>query len=506
MSADLIFVHGTILTMADGEAEALAIRDGRILAVGRDSEIQDLASPRTEVVDLAGKALLPGFIDAHTHLVHDGVKESGYELDLSDAGSREAALERVRAAAAEREAGTWVQGHGWDESTWPERRYLVKDDLDRVAPEHPVALTRVDGHLLVANSRALGLIRVDADPDEFDAERGILREGAATRFKDEIPIEDEAIEGAIRVASRKAYVLGVTAVHDIVGARELRAYQRLSRRGELGLRVRLSPLVELLDSLTELGFGSGFGDETLHLGAIKIFSDGSIGARNAALLEPYADEPGSSGKLNYPQETLNDLVKRSRDAGFQLMVHAIGDRAISAALEAFQAAGVARQDRARIEHLELPTDEQLQKMRELGAIASMQPNFLQWSGADGMYEARVGPERDRRIDPHRGVLERGIPLAFGSDTMPFGPLYGIHHAVHAPHPDQRLSVEEALHAYTSGGAFAGFQETAVGTIEPGKRADVIVLSHDPRSEPERLGETRVLQTFVGGARVYAIDA
>jgi len=505
MAADRIFVNGNVLTISQGRAQALAVRDGRIQAVGKTHEIRKLTDAKTDVVDLNGKTLMPAFIDAHMHLVSQGLKETGHILDLSEARSLQQTLEKVREAVKRRGEGAWVRGHGWDESSWPERRYLTRSDLDAIAPKNPIALTRVDGHLLVANSQALKLVTVKPDADEYDPEPGLLRERAVDDFLRQIMPSAEEIEDAIRTAARLAHSLGVTAIHDVVRIEHIRAYQRLHRNGELALRVRMNPPVEQLDSLIALGFSSNFGDEFLRLGAIKIFTDGSIGARNAALLEPYADSPHTSGKLNYPQVELNALVKKAHENDFQLMIHAIGDRAIDAALQALKMAGVRPEDRARIEHLELPTEEQLHLTRQLGVIACMQPNFLQWSGPSGLYETRLSPERDARIDPHRDVIEQGIPLAFGSDGMPFNPLYGIDLAVNALHERQRLTVDEALHAYTLAAAYAGFQERELGSLEPGTWADLIVLSEDPTSNPKRIQETRVLETYLAGERVYASD-
>ncbi len=504
-AADLIFINGVVWAAAPRRAEALAVRDGHILALGRTAEIKRLRGPQTKIVDLAGKALLPAFIDAHTHLVSLGLKETGYVLDLSRTRSLDEALEGVREAARRRGPDSWIQGRGWDESLWPEKRYLTRADLDRVAPKNPVALSRVDGHLLVANSLALKLISVEAEADEFDREQGQLRERAAADFLARITPGPEEIEKAVQAAVKKAHSLGVTAVHDIARPEHVRAYLRLKRRGRLKLRVRLNIPVEHLEALSEPGLASELGDEFLKLGAIKIFADGSIGARNAALLEPYADEPTSRGKLNYPQEELNALVRKAHEAGFQLMIHAIGDRAIASALEALKQAGVGPDDRARIEHFELPKEEHLRLAQDLGVIASMQPNFLQWSGPGRLYEERLGAERDRRIDPHRRVWERGIPLAFGSDSMPFGPLYGIQLAVNAPHEHQKLSVEEALSAYTLGAAYAGFSEGELGSLEPGQWADLIVLEEDPTQAPERIDQMRVWDAYLAGERVFAAN-
>ena len=491
-----------MLTASGEVEEALAVRDRRIEAIGSAEEIRRWIGPETEVVELEGRALLPGFIDAHMHLVSQGLKETNHYLDLSGVSSPEDTLDKVHEAVRSRGTDEWVLGRGWDESRWSSRRYLTRQDLDRVAPQNPVALSRVDGHLLVANSQALLRITIEVPPEEFDPERGLLRERAVDQFLAQVQPSPEEIERAILAAVRLAHSLGVTSVHDVVTPEHVRAYQRLHHRGELALRVRLQIVVERLDELIALGLATGFGDEMLRLGAIKIFSDGSIGARNAALLEPYEDEPSTAGKLNYLQSELNALTKRAQENGFQLMIHAIGDRTIEAALDALGHAGVEPGDRARIEHFELPTEVQLERAQALGVVASMQPNFVQWSGPGRLYETRLGPERDARIDPHRAVLEWGIPLAFGSDGMPFGPLYGIHWAVNAPHPHQRLTVEEALHAYTLGAAYAGFDENTLGSLEPGKLADLIVLSEDPGEARGRLRELRVEETYLGGELVY----
>ncbi len=501
-TAERIFLGGAVLPLTEpgAQAEALAVSAGRILAVGSTEEVLRLRAAHTQIVDLKGRALLPGFVDAHMHLVSHGLKEIGYYLDLSEARSREEALERVRERVRERGPGEWVLGRGWDESRWPENRYITRDELDEVAPYNPVTLVRVDGHILVANTQAFELVALEATPEEFDAQTGLLRERAAWAFLAELRPSSGEIEEAILAAQKRAHALGITCVHDVVTPEHVRAYLKLHKQGKLTLRVRLNVGVEHLDALVELGLGSEFGDDRLRLGAVKVFADGSIGARNAALLEPYADDPSTRGKLNYPQEELNALVKRAHEAGFQLMIHAIGDRAIGAVLTALERAGVTPEDRPRIEHFELPTEEHLERAARLGVIASMQPNFVQWSGPGSLYEERLGPERDRRIDPHRQVLEREIPLAFGSDGMPFGPLYGIRCVLEAPQEPQRLTMEEALRAYTWGGAYAGFQEGELGTLEPGKRADLVVLTEDPlRALPP---EYRVERVYSAGELVF----
>lgn len=498
--ADLILTNANIYTVSLGQAQALAVRDGVILAVGRSEAVQKLAGPQTQIEDLQGQTVLPGFIDAHMHLVSAGLRETLY-LDLSDCRSLSATLERVRTRVKQTEKHQWVIARGWDESFWPEKSYLRRADLDKIAPEHPTVLVRVCGHILCANSLALQKIAVSPRPEEFDEVQGLLREEMAWAFMQELQPAHEQLCEAILAATKLAHKLGVVAVQDIVSASHTRAYTALQQAGKLKLRVYFNPVVKLMESLIETGLRTGFGDDFLKLGAIKFFADGSIGARNAALYEPYRDADGT-GKLNYEQSELDRLVKRAHDHGFQVMIHAIGDKAIDAALSALESAGATPERRHRLEHAELLTERQIAKLKELGIIASMQPNFVQWSGPGLLYETRLGPERDAQIDPHRKVLQAGVKLAFGSDGMPFGPLYGIHCAVNAPHEVQRLSVEEAMRAYTLDAAYASFEERVAGSLEPGKRADFIVLAEDPAQAPDKIKEISVERTYLGGGCVF----
>ena len=334
---------------------------------------------------------------------------------------------------------------------------------------------------------------------------GVLKEAAADRARGAVPRPTEA-EWARHLAESvaRAHALGITGVHDCVEPPEVRAYQELRRQGRLTLRASLMPYAESLDALAAAGFRTGFGDEWLRLGAVKVFADGSLGARTAALFDPYDDEPRAAGGLVRSPKDLTALLARAHAAGFQAAVHAIGDRAIDVVVEAYARVldrEPRRDHRHRIEHLELPSEEVLDRMRDLGLVASMQPNFVaRWSGPGGLYERRLGRARLERNNPFREIVRRRIPLAFGSDGMPYGPLAGLAGAVDAPFPAQRIPATAALRAYTAGGAFAGFAESDVGTLAVGKFADFVILTGDPRRD--EVAGLAVDATVVGGSAVY----
>ncbi len=497
MPADLI-LHGGPIFGVEG-ADALAVRCKRVLAVGPAPDVLRLKGPETSLVPLRGRAVLPGFFDAHTHFIRVGLEQAFY-VELRTAKSLAEALDRLRGAAAHREG--WVVGRGWDESRWPEKRYLERSDLDRAVPRQPCYAMRVDGHMLAANT--LALARCTRPEGEFvDRDLGHLREDAAWDLVRAARPDRETLIEAVAAASRHAASLGVTAVGDMAGSDHLGLYQAALRRGTLNTRVFVYPPADLLPSLRAVGLGRGFGSSLLAIQGVKAFADGSVGARTAALGAPYRGGQGT-GQLLVERDALARLWREAEEAGLQLAVHAIGDRAIEEVLSAAELARVGPHARHRIEHLELPSPSQLDRVVSLSLVASMQPNFLQWSGPGGMYVERLGPERDSRIDPHREVLARGIPLAFGSDGMPMGPLYGIGLALDPPHPPQRVSWSESVRAYTEGAAYAAGAEKELGTIARGKRADLVVLSGDPARTP--WGELEVDLTFLGGERVYSREA
>ena len=479
------------------EADSLAIGGGKILAIGQEQQISALATETTQVVHLTGKAVLPGFIDAHTHFLQVGLREIGFRTDLSGLNRADTL---ARLAEAVKQHGEWVVGSGWDESGWQERRYLSRDDLDRITPDSPLIAVRIDGHLVAANTPALSRIPPGVDQRLVDSHAGILREEAAFTFLRTIKPDSQTKSKALHAAAAAAHRLGITSVHTMIPPQQIRLY--MHERSRLKLRVTVCPEAPSLDALEELGIESGFGNEWLRLGGVKLFADGSIGAGNAALGKPYTDS-GECGQLNYTDEELIVFVRRCDAAGLQTVIHAIGDRAIEQVLNAHSVVGTSRELRHRIEHFEFPTKTQIKRTQDLDLHVSMQPNFVgNWSGSGKMYIDRLGEERDQQIDPHRLVLDAGLPLAFGSDCMPMSPLLGLHWAVNAPHLNQRVSVEEGIACYTKAGAYFSFEEAEKGALEVGMLADLVILDQDPRLASEKLADLQVVMTFLDGKPVY----
>ncbi len=406
-----------------------------------------------------------------------------------------------------------MQGFGYDESEWDDDRgYLTRADLDRVSEDRPVVALRVDMHAASLNSVALSRL-ADALPDE-DVRRstatgeptGVVVEDAAEVVRKRIaPGYDETRElvtAGLEYAARQ----GVTAVHDMVrNSRAPRVYRDLEAEGKLPTRVRINYWADHIESVIEVGLTTNAGSDRIQTGAIKTYTDGSIGARTAKLFEPYESDdpdPDDDGEWVVTPDELRSIVERADDAGLQVTAHAIGDAAIEEALSALEVTADPDRARHRIEHVELATDEQLERMAEAGIVASMQPNFHQWARDGGLYDQRLGTERRKRTNRFRRVLEAGVPLAFGSDCMPLDPLLGVHHAANAPTEAQRLSVTEALRAYTHGAAYAGFDEDRLGTVEVGTRADLVVLEASPWERADRIDEIDVAMTLVDGDVVF----
>jgi len=505
-AADRIFTNAEVRTLAGDAYEdgAVAVRDGRIVRVGRTREVAFLDDVETETVDCCGGTLLPGFVDAHTHL--DVLGRRQVEADLSGVDGPEAAVATLADHAADTEG--WVLGFGYDESTWEEPRYLTREDLDRVSTDRPVAAVREDLHVVSVNGVVLDQLSFpEADVRTADGEpTGVLVENATGAVIDAIEPGYDRTREYLDAAQRVAVSRGVTGVHDMVRNPHVpRLYRELDRAGDLDLRVRLNYWTDFLDGVERAGLVTSHGSERVRTGAIKTYTDGSIGGATAKLSDPYADAGDgagtpATGTWVLDPDALDDLVDRVDGAGHQLAAHAIGDAAIEAVLDA---CADARGERHRIEHAEVLTDDLIERLGASDLVVSAQPNFHRWAREGGLYDRRLGEERRRATNRFAPLLDAGATLAFGSDCMPLGPLYGIEQAVTAPTEAQRLSVDQALRAYTLWAAYAGFDEDSVGTIEPGKLADLVVLDDSPWAvDPETIGDLDVVATVVGGQVVF----
>ncbi len=528
MNAQIVLTNGNIYTMDNRtpRAQAIAIAGERILALGDNAEMRSLLGPSGRVIDLAGRTVTPGLIDAHLHFLSYGL--SLQRIDLMGVPSLPAALARVAQSAATTPAGQWLSGRGWDQSLWPGQSFPSRSDLDGVTTRHPVLLRRKCGHAAWANSLALQLAGVDAetpDPEGGAIDRdpatgeptGILKETAINLVDRVIakPDDQQAV-AAVRVAMRTVHAMGVTGVHNMEDAQALRAFQVLREAGELKLRV-LQQIPEVdLDAAIRLGLRSGFGDDWIRIGAVKIFSDGSLGARTALMVEPYEGEPDNYGIAVASAEHLRVQVERAARAGIAVHIHAIGDQANRNVLDAIAAtrqAGIGLHLRHRIEHAQTLHPHDLPRFAQLGVIASMQPIHCTQDMmiADAHWGARC-----RLAYAWSTLLSSGAVLAFGSDAPVETPdvMQGVYAAVTrrradgAPgpegwYPEECVNVQEAVFAYTMGAAYSAGEEAAKGSLTPGKVADLTVLSQDIFTLPaDAILETAVMATMVGGEFVY----
>ncbi len=531
--ADLLLRSGHIVTM-DGSrsvVSAMAIRDGRILALGDGDALAACASPRTRLLDLHRHTVLPGLIDVHTHAME--WVESILRGEINAGYPAVHGVSEITQAIAQRAAtlpqGQWIIGSGWDDTKLAEHRYITLHDLDTASAGHPVYLKHVSGHMGVANSAALklaGITKAIQDPQGGVIERdasgeptGILKDTAMGLIAGILPGDppDIAVRAA-RLVSEKAAEVGLTTIHDIfLGPDEMRGYQEAHRRGWLKVRVQMSPRIGSIvdaEKLAQMGVHTGFGDDLLKFGAAKMFADGGMGARTIAIYPPgVIGEPSNLGVLRWTPADMEKAHLLAAGAGWQLETHAIGDRAIDEVLDSY--AAVIKQlglkdARFRIVHAGISTPAVQKRMHELNVVIDGNPPFVYWIGS---WFQKYGPERVRWSYPAKSYIENGIIEAAGSDVAvtPISPWWGIWAAVvrrdlqsgQIIAPEERISVEQALTLYTRNGAYAGFEEDRKGALEPGKLADFIVVDRDLLTVPaDELKDVKVLQTFVGGQRVY----
>ena len=540
--ADVIFEHGNIYTGVPANVqfssvvreEAIAVRGDRIQAVGKIADLEKLKGPQTQIVDLGGHFVMPGFNDAHLHL--DGAGQTKLSVDLTGVKSLDELRTRVEKKVEESQAGDWILGSGWDETLWPVKAPPTRWDLDEVSNGHPVYLERIDGHIAVANTRALQLGSITLasrnpqggriDRNENGEPTGILRETAKDAVADVIPKPSHRLRRqGLELALADLAEHGVTSAQDYSPVWEsFQIYEELEKEGKLTARVtEWLPFDDSVADLTRKRDSHPQSDLMLHTGMLKGFMDGSLGSHTAALLEPYADDPKNSGLPQYDAAKLNDMAKERLLAGFQLGFHAIGDKGVQMALDAFAGAEKAAREanvkaanggddfRLRVEHAQVTTPAQIAQFKTLKVIASMQPSHLltdmRWA------QDRLGPKRAATSYAWLAFLSKGVTLAFGTDypIEPVTPFRGLYAAVTRQSengkqeyfPAQRLTMDQAISAYTSGSAFAEFEEKEKGKLIPGMLADFVILDRDvTASTPEKILATKVLRTVVGGKTVY----
>ena len=529
MFADLVLRNGKIVTVDPAEriAEAVAVKFGRIIEVGSDREAEPLIGKETRVIDLEGMTVLPGFIDTHGHLFSSGLGLSHIDCSM-EAGVRSIRdiQERIAERASKTPWGGWILGDKFDESKLEERRLPNRWDLDAAAPEHPVLLSMVGGHVYVANSKALevrGITKDTPDPlpsGRFDRDpetgelTGIIYERAVDLLRPE-PTYEEVLEG-IRRMSREYVSAGITCFYDsYITGREVRAYLELRSRGELPLRVRWDMDLETLPELERMGITvpPGFGDEWLKICGVKVSTDGAISGRTAALRRPYLHRPGYYGELTMTREEVAEVIWRIHRAGLRASVHANGDQAISNFLDAVEMAleRHPRMDhRHRDIHCSLVDEELIERMRRLGVIPTIFGAYAYYHG-DKILPA-FGEERAEWMFAARSMLDAGLKVAAHSDhsASPYQPLMGIHSLVNRMTKGgkpyglrQRITVMEAIKLYTINAAYHTFDEDSLGSIETGKLADMVVLGEDILEVPrESIIDIPVEMTIVGGRIVY----
>jgi predicted amidohydrolase YtcJ len=535
LQADLVLMNGKIVTVdaEDSLAEAVAVRDNKILAVGRNEEVMETAGARTRMVDLRGRTVVPGLTDVHLHMMGAGLS-SLREFKIPSTSIRDV-LEVVRERAAETPKGEWLKGGNvrFAHIKFAEKRWPTRWELDEAAPDHLVFL-HFGPHIKAVNSRVLELAGITGDtPDplggtivrdpETGEPTGVLRETASHLVTGLWPpyTYEDRLE-AVRLEGRRCLEEGTTTVHEIVTrADEIRPYLDLLERGELPVRVRL--LVRVwesaidLDELLNIGFESNFGDEWLKIAGVKMSVGGGISGSNAAMYQEYSDEPGNFGVIRIPYPDLVDLISRANEGGLQCAVHALGDRDLDMVINAFEAAfrsKPGRELRHRVEHAGdwLFTPERRRRFRELGLIAVPNINFLYTFG-DGI-KVTLGPERTGEdIFPLRSMLKEGMLLVSGSDgpnLEPAAPLRDVGTAVLRRtelgvemNPSEAITVIEALRMFTINAAYIEFEEEVKGSIEPGKLADMTVLDRDPLTvPPEEIKSIRVDMTIIDGMIAY----
>lgn len=533
--ATILYMNGNMYTMDATQlrAQAMAIDDtsGRILAIGTNDEVRRAGGQYKHILDLKGRTVLPGFIDAHIHLLHTAHSQN--QIDAREATSEDEVAEMVRQRATQTPNGQWIQGGQWDRNLWLNPRFPSKASLDAATLHHPVALSSKDGHLLWVNSLALqraGITDETPQPETGHILRdgageatGVLQEEGATNLVFRVIGHSDPLMNRVLLERTLAQVQksGITTIHDIEGDTSLDLFQELRAEGKLGVRVHMILPRQMLPQLRTQGINNDDND-LLRIGGIKIFADGTLGSQTAAMLDSFEGSPDNYGILTIPEQEMMDTVSDATEMGLTIAIHAIGDRAAKVALDAIERAQMLMEEqgtledahsglRYRLEHVQLIAPNDLERMRRLGVIASIQPFH---AVADRDIAERYWGKRYRRAYAYRTMHDLGIPLAMGSDAPVerFEPLDILYAATvrRVPGtqrppwlPDQALQIADALWGYTMGAAFAGAEEQHKGSLTVGKLGDAVVLREDILSVPqEKMSANGVQATIVGGNVVY----
>jgi predicted amidohydrolase YtcJ len=530
--ADVVVRNGHIITMDPDHksATAMAARDGKILVVGDEEAVAGCVSARTKIVDLQKRTVTPGLIDVHTHAMQwaKGILRGQIDATFPTVHAIADITQEIKKRAAALQPEKWIVGAGWDDAKLAERRYISRQDLDSVAPNNPVYLDHVSGHLAATNSAALklaGIGKQTPDPQGGVIERdnsgeptGILKDTAMLLVANLLPKDPDDINmRAAQLISRRAAELGLTTIHDIfLSTDEIRGYQDAYHRGWLKIRVQMSPQIASqadAEKLAQMGVHTGFGDDFLKFGAAKMFADGGMGARTIAIYPPgLIGEPDNLGVLRWQPEEMRKAHLAAASAGWQLETHAIGDRAMDEVLDSYAAVieqlGL-KEPRFRIVHAGISTPAIQKRIQALHVVVDGNPPFVYWIGS---WFLKYGPERVRWSYPAKSYIDNGIIEAAGSDVpvTPISPWWGIWSAVvrrelqsgQVLAPEERITIEQALTLYTRNGAYAGFEEDKKGMLSPGKLADFIVLDRNPLTVPaDELKDIRVLWTYIGGRQI-----
>ena len=531
LTPQIAIVNAVVRTMDETKprAEAVAIYGNKIVAVGSSAEIRALAGNKMRIIDAGGKLVLPGFNDSHVHFLNGGLSLSN--VDLRDAKSPEEFARRISDFAKGIPKGQWIVEGNWDHEKWPGTPLPTKEMIDAMTPEHPVFVSRTDGHMALANSLAMKLAKLPRDIKDppggaivRDANTGeptgIFKDAAMDFISKAIPEKsfDENLVAA-RAATEYAASLGVTSVQDMSAGNDVGLYQHLMEQGNLKTRIYAVRSILSWETLAHTGVRAGFGNGLLRIGGLKGFADGSLGSTTALFFEPYNDEPATRGLLGdqmFPEGIMLQRVLGADKARLQVMIHAIGEEANFRILDIYRevaAQNGPKDRRFRIEHAQHFRVSEIKRMASQRVIASMQPFH---AIDDGRWcDRRIGPERSKGTYAFRSLLDAGAPLAFGTDwaVAPLNPMISIYAAVtrrtlDGKHPggwvpEQKISVEEAVRAYTVGSAFAEFAENVKGTISPGKLADLVVLDRNIfEIDPVEIEHASVVLTLMDGRVVY----